>query len=454
MNPVHRRVGDDVRAPLLPTAMRQAWPSAKAMLLAIAATTATPAVQAQDAESADAASTTSGQGWSERATLTGDWNGRRPALEPRGVELGLTHYQDAMFVDGGAENGSDFPGLVEPTLSLDMERLVGWKNTQVFVRGIGMYGRDPAEATGSLNAPSNLANSVATFKFFESWIERTFLEDALSVRVGLQAVDTEFDVKETAGVFMNGGFGTGIDLSQSGLNGPCIFPTSCFGIRVKYQPSPSTYAMVAVLDGGAGDPNDPRGTHVRLGGDDGALTLGEIGYQRGADEGRFVRLALGAWHYTTTFDDLLATDVNGDPLRHDGTGGLYALVEGELYREPGQISQGLSGFLRLGVADQDVNPVRHYASAGLAYTGLLGGRDEDVLGLGVSAPINGDKYMRAQQLAGAPADREELAFELAYLMPIAPWLSVQLDAQYIVNPGTDPTLDDACLLGMRLTYTF
>ena len=34
----------------------------------------------------------------------------------------------------------------------------------------------------------------------------------------------------------------------------------------------------------------------------------------------------------------------------------YALLEGELMRERGQASQGLSGFLRLGVADQDVNP--------------------------------------------------------------------------------------------------
>lgn len=448
----HRRAGDDVRPTVARPATCRPWrPIARAIVLAVATTAATPVVQAQVADVPPAATEQAGL---ERTAFPGDWNGRRATLEERGVEPGLALYQDALFVDGGVEDSNDLPGLVEPMLSLDMERLAGWKNTQVFVRGIGMYGRDPAEAAGSLNAPSNLANSVATFKFFETWIERTFLEDALAVRVGLHAVDTEFDVKETAGVFMNGGFGTGIDLSQSGLNGPCIFPTSCFGIRVKYQPSPATYAMVAVLDGGAGDPDDPRGTHVSLGGDDGALTLGEVGYQRGADEGRFVRFALGAWHYTTTFDDLLATDVNGDPLRHDGTGGVYALVEGELYREPGQISQGLSGFLRLGTADQDVNPVRHYASAGLAYTGLLAGRDEDVLGLGVSAPINGDKYLRAQELAGAPADREELAFELAYLMPIAPGLAVQLDAQYIVNPGTDPTLDDACLLGMRLMFTF
>jgi porin len=339
-------------------------------------------------------------------------------------------------------------------LSLDLERLFGWKNTTVFIRGVGMYGNDPAEAAGSLNAPSNIANAVSTFTLIEGWIERSFLDDRLSVRAGLYAADSEFDVKETAGVFMNGGFGTGIDLSESGLNGPCIFPASCVGVRVKYAPTPATYAMVAMLDGVAGDPDDPYGTHIHLGNGDGELILGEVGYQRGADEGRFVRAAVGAWHYTTKLDDVLATDINGDPLRRDGTNGIYALVEGELYREPGQISQGLSGFLRVGLADADVNPVEYYASAGFAYPGLVPGRDEDVFGFAVSAPINGDKYKRAMALAGTPVDDQEIAFELAYLMPITPWFAVQFDAQYIVNPGADPTLDDARLLGLRLNFTF
>jgi porin len=40
----------------------------------------------------------------------------------------------------------------------------------------------------------------------------------LSVVFGLYAADPEFDVKETAGVFLSGAFGTGLELSESGLN--------------------------------------------------------------------------------------------------------------------------------------------------------------------------------------------------------------------------------------------
>lgn len=390
----------------------------------------------------------------KRATLTGDWGGQRAALEESGVELGLTLYQDTMSVRGGAQRRKSSPGLLEPTLGLDFDRLAGWKGAHAFLRGIGTYGRDPAEASGSLNAPSNLGNAVTTFKLLEGWVEQAFMEEQLTVRFGLYAADTEFDVKETAGVFMNGGFGTGVDLSQSGLNGPCTFPTSCLGVRVAYRPTPAHYAVLAVLDGVAGDPDNPRRTHVHLGGGDGALVLSEFGYQQGADEGRFLRAALGIWHYTGRFDDLLDVDAEGNPLRRRGSGGVYALLEGEIFREADQRSQGLSGFLRVGVADADVNPVRRYMSAGLAYTGLIPGRDEDVIGLGVSVPVNGQKYRLAQQLAGTPAERREVAIELAYRMQVAPWMSLQFDAQHISNPGTDPSLPNARILGMRAQLTF
>lgn len=389
----------------------------------------------------------------ERSTATGAWGGRRPVWEARGVAVGLDSYQDLMSVlHGGVERGTAGPGLLEAALALDMDALAHWKDARVFVRGIAMYGEDVSALVGALNAPSNLANSVATTRLFEAWLERGFVDDSLSVLVGLYAVETEFDVKETAGLFMNGGFGTGIDLSQSGLNGPCTFPTSCFGMRIAYA-TPGAYARLAVLDGVAGDPDDPRGTHVRLGGDDGALLIGEIGYQPDDAGGRFLRAALGAWHYTTEFDDLLAVDAAGDPRRRHGTQGVYALLEGDVCSTC-NLGRDISGFLRVGMADQRVNPVRYYVGAGLVGAGMIPGRADDTAGIAVSVPVSGEDYRQAQRLAGTPVDRHEAAIELAYRWQVSAWFGLQLDAQYIVNPGMDPGLDDAQLLGMRMQFTF
>jgi porin len=211
---------------------------------------------------------------------------------------------------------------------------------------------------------------------------------------------------------------------------------------------------VALLDGVAGDPDQPHGTQIELSRDDGVLVLGEAGVQRNADEGRFLRAALGAWHYTTDFETVRPSEGGGDPGSRSGTQGLYALLEGELYAEPGQTSQGLSGFLRVGVADDAVNPIGSYAGAGLIYTGLLPGRGEDVLGLGVSTAWNGDDFREAQATAGTPVRDAEMAFELSYWMPLLPWLTLQLDAQLIRDPSTDPDLDDALLFGVRYQVTF
>ena len=391
---------------------------------------------------------------SERLRLTGDWNGLRSDWADRGVEVDLAHTADVMTViDGGETRSTYYSGLLEAGVSIDAEQLFGWPRTQLFVLGIGTFGRDPGDGAGSVHAPSNLAN-VDTAKLLEAWIERSFFDERLALLGGLYAADAEFDVKQTAGVFMNGGFGTGLDLSETGLNGPCVYPTSCLGLRARFQATDAHYVQLAILDGVAGDPDDPRGTQIILGGDDGLLFLGEAGFQQGADEGRFLRAALGAWHYTTDFDDLFATDAQGEPRRRQGTQGLYGLLEGALYTEPGQLVQGLSGFLRLGVADQDVNQIAYYAGGGLVYTGLFPGRDEHVLGLGVSAALNGDRFETAQQAAGVPADSQEIAFELTYWIPVLPWLSLQFDAQYIKNPSTDPALDDASLVGLRYQVTF
>lgn len=391
---------------------------------------------------------------SERLRLTGDWNGLRSDWADRGVEVDLAHTGDVMAVtDGGEARSTYFSGLVEAGLSIDAERLFGWPRTQIFVLGIGTFGRDPGDGAGSAHAPSNLAN-IDTAKLLEAWVERSFFDDRLAILGGLYAADAEFDVKETAGVFINGGFGTGLDLSETGLNGPCVYPTTCFGLRARFQATDEHYVQAAVLDGVAGDPDDPRGTQIILGDDDGLLFLGEAGFQQSTDEGRFLRAALGAWHYTTDFDDLLDTDAQGAPRRRQGTQGIYGLLEGTLFSEPGQLTQGLSGFLRLGLADEDVNPLSYYAGGGLVYTGLFPGRDEDVLGLGVSAAFNGDRFEAARDAAGAPVEGREIAVELTYWMPVLPWLSVQFDAQYIKNPSTDPTLDNASLVGLRYQVTF
>ena len=108
-------------------------------------------------------------------TLTGDWGGLRTELAAKGVEIAFSYYGDTFgLVSDGVKRQTRYATLLEPSVAIDLEKLIGWRNAKLFVLGIGTYGADPVEAAGSIHAPSNLAANE-TFKVFEAWLEQHFL---------------------------------------------------------------------------------------------------------------------------------------------------------------------------------------------------------------------------------------------------------------------------------------
>jgi porin len=122
-----------------------------------------------------------------------------------------------------------------------------------------------------------------------------------------------------------------------------------------------------------------------------------------------------------------------------------------IYREPGRPEQGLAVYARLGFADSDVNQFSNYIGAGAVYTGLLPGRDEDRLGLALAVARNGEPFKDALRAAGARVFDQEIIIELTYRAEVTPWLTLQPDIQYAMNPGAGANgdLDDALVVGLR-----
>lgn len=382
------------------------------------------------------------------ASLSGDWSGWRTTLAEHGVFIDIANTTDLFAnLDGGVKQATSLSNLVEASVLLDLQTLAGLKGGTFYMLAVGTHGEDPAELTGTVHAPSNLAADDA-FRLMEFWYEQALWHQRLGLLLGLYAVDSEFDAKETADVFVNGGFGTGLDLSETGLNGPSIFPTTSLGMRLRADLGSQFTFRLAVVDGVPGDPDEPEATEVHLRDGDGLLFLGEINYQ--PSDFDFLRLGLGSWRYTTDFEDLVDTTAGGDPVIRDDSWGVYGFAEGIIFNEAGDHEQGLSGFIRLGYADEDVNQFENYYGAGLVYTGLLPGRDDDVLGLGISTGVNGDKFKTAQRLAGSPVTDSETVVELTYHAQVLPWLSLQPVLQYSFDPGTDPQLDNSLAAGLRL----
>lgn len=86
-----------------------------------------------------------------------------------------------------------------------------------------------------------------------------------------------------------------------------------------------------------------------------------------------------------------------------------------------------------------------YVGSGLVYTGLIPGRDDDQVGLAMAMAQNGDAFNDAN----TDLEDYELTIEGTYRFQVNPWLVVQPDIQYVINPGTSKSVDNALVIGTR-----
>ena len=369
-----------------------------------------------------------------------------------GITAGVAYTADfANIVAGGVERGSSYLDNVDLTASLELETLLRWKGATAFFYVLGNNGSSPSELAGDLQTLSNL-DAPDTWKLYEGWIEQELASGRLSLKAGLYDLNSEFDVIETGSVFMNSSHGIGPDFSQTGENGPSIFPTTSLAMRVRASLGEFVQFSVAALDAVPGAVDDPGGTHVSWTREEGLLITSEFAFYTMPDgEEGGGKIALGGYFYTSKTDHLQAAPAAGaTPTSRNH--GMYVLGERPLYRtgEGG----GLSGFFRAGVADTDLNQIGTYLGAGLVYTGPFRSGEPDQLGLAVGHARNGSVFIDSESSQGRSNDKAETAIELAYSAPLTDWLTVQPDVQYIINPGTDPNLDNALVLSVRTTIAF
>ena len=363
------------------------------------------------------------------------------------IAISFGHIGDlSRTVSGGLQRSTDYLHLWSAAAEFDTEGLFGWRDSTIRIDVLGTTGGDPGiDSVGDIQGLNNIEADDG-WKIYEAWYEQSLSGGRTSIKAGIFDLNLEFDVIDTGILFINSSHGMGPDFSQSGINGPSTFPTTAFGVRVRRQITDNIYLQGALLDGVPGDPETFTGTHIEVGGSDGALKAIEGGIVTATADGRRMKLALGAWRYSAGQSE----DITRSPIAERNNAGLYALAEKSLFVEEADTAQGLAVFFRYGVADRALNPIESYLGAGLVYTGALPGRPEDQLGLAV-AIAQGAQRQRADD---PNLSRAETAWELTYRMPLTDWLTIQPNIQKIVDPGFSRTTGDALVVTMRAELTF
>jgi porin len=380
----------------------------------------------------------------------------------------LLVYDGSAFenVRGGVKTGSTYVGNLHLQHYIDLSKALGIPRTLLFLSALHVHGGQPSDFVGDVQGVSNM-QAPHGYLLEEAWVQHNFASDRYSWLFGRYDLNSEFYRLTSAGLFLNSSFGIGPEFSQSGVAGPSIFPNTALGLRLGYKPAPNVVLRVAVLDA------VPYGRRAEPGPSDsnGVLIVSEAAFlTRPAPEQpprnrRFrigrrsglppyeSKVAFGVWHYTGTFDDL-DPDASGAVIQRHGSTGGYVLADHPVYQSKAHPDRQLNAFVQIGVGDGRVNQVGSYIGSGVVLSSPFGSRPNDELGLGVALARNGSHYMTFQTLQGTPAVKSETAIELTYLAQIHKRFVVQPNFQYVIRPGTDPSIRNSISFQLRFEIAY
>ena len=380
---------------------------------------------------------------------------------------------------GGGKQGTSYNGLTSAIVDVDLEKAVGWDRARFYASGFQIHGHGPSRAlTGAQQLVSNI-EATPSLKLYDLWLEQRF-PGRISLRFGQEGVNDEMMTSAHAALFLNSSFGfPGLpaeDLPSGGPNYPLATPFA----RVRWRANDQLSLVGAVYNGdpaprGPGDPQirDRNGTAFRLNGN--TYSFAEFRYAADLDapDNLQTNYKLGAWYHSGRFADQRFDTAGGllaDPTssglarKHRGDYAIYGIVDEVLWRREGTKDQGIGMFLQVQAGPSDRNLADLFIEGGVTWSGPFSDRPKDIAGiafayLGTSpAAQNFSRDLVAFGRRLVPYASNETIIEATYMAQITESLTLQPDAQLVLNPNAgvpgffgNRVLPSALVLGMRAT---
>lgn len=311
---------------------------------------------------------------------------------------------------------------VDLSLTADTEKLLHWPGGTFYVDIEDHAGGNPTtELVGDLQVFDKL-NTAPYLQVFELWYQQKLFAGKVRLKIGKVDANSEFSVIDNGLEFEN----------SSAQVSPTVFllpttPDPMPSVNLFFTPRPAWYAAFGVYDANRtvnfgnlhGSPEEAQLS------DNGVFLIGEVGlrWRQAPVAGHAGNLKLGTWGHTGTFTRF-------DGGQQHGTSGWYAIFDQTLWRPPGGVAaagRGVRVFLEYGSTQNRITVIDWHAGGGLAWTGPLAARPEDVTGF---TP----QYAHISSQAALP-HAYELALEWFYKAQITPWAALQPDLQFIEHPG-------------------
>ncbi len=399
--------------------------------------------------------------------LLGNIGGLRTALGKYGVAFGLNDSENLLGnLSGGVKTGATMQGVTTMTVDVDTGKAFGLPGGSFHASALQIHGSPlSAPYLDNLQAANGNEAENAT-RLWELWVDQQFLNNGFDIKIGQQSIDNEFMGSTYSGLFINTMAGWPLIPSVDLYGGGPAYPLSSPGVRLRVEPNGNVTLLAGVFDdnpgGGAFSDDaqalDPSGTNFNL--NTGALWIAEIQYATKLN-GLAGTYKFGCWVDTGGFPDQ-RFDSNGEPQTHLGNYSLYGVVDQTVWQSQADSSRSLNVFGRIMGAPSDQNLISFFFNGGVTLTAPFPGRDNDSAGIDFGLGKVSSQAADADQDAGLARRTTEELIELTYQAQATPWLILQPDIQFVINPGAgtpDPNapthnLRNEFVAGVRAVVTF
>jgi porin len=403
---------------------------------------------------------------SQRALLTGSWDGLRTRLADAGYTVTGSEVVDSVHnYTGGDREMSRAAGQFLFGLTIDTDKAWGHPGGKVQLTVTNRHGRNLSNDAnlGLLQPMQSIYGRGEIWRLADFWYEQTFNDGATALKVGRVTHGEDFGATPCGNV------------SNVVLCGPASsqivsgylynLPVSSWGMRLRQRLATNLHLNVGVIESNPVNLREDRGFYLGTGGATGTIYATELQWtpSLGAAGNLPGTYKIGAW-YDTSNSDNVAYDIHGDytllsglpAARENHHVGFHGNVVQQLVAPRADGSHGLNVVANLAVTDRASNKLRSKMAMILSYTGPIPGRPRDDVTFGIGqVTVNNHvtRAQRAQQDAGLrllDPQKNEVAAELNYGFRITPAATIRPGLQFVRNPGGQRDRGDILAASLKL----
>ncbi len=416
---------------------------------------------------AQSTSTSQLRSWLGQATLTGDWGGVRTYLDNLGIDPRAEFLtESATNPIGGRAQAARYTQEIDFGADLDLNRLVALSNGKVQITLTNDTGRSLSnDAIANQFRVQELFVADQSFRLSELNYQQNLCSDKISLKAGWAPVGDSFAHPMVFCAFQNAVF-CGHASAMTINSGADNFPLAQWGAHIKVRPEPEFYLATGLYQVNPNEAKSNGGFDLSFSGT-GVFIPIEIGWLpdwSGALPGTY---KLGTYYNSSDTPDVL-TDVNGRSAGLTGAPfktredrwGAYLIVNQAIYRFQPQSGRALRIGGLLGMGDPATSRYSYFASGGWLLQGTFSHRDDDFLAMAIAYVRTNPRLTQFQEDRDAVRPGSvgiqtyESILEIDYGARITPWLLLQPNLQYVINPGGTGNIPNAFVLGLHTDLTF